>query len=62
MKIALTGGKLKALLTQRSNLLFNLRHATTRCELGHVNNGISKLRSQPVVTEHAILRYLERVN
>lgn len=69
MKIATTGGKLKTLLTQRSNLLFNLRHAKNRKEkdiarreLGHVNNCISKLRSQPVVTEHAILRYLERVH
>ena len=68
MKLALTGGKLKTLLTQRSNLLFSLRHAQNRKEkdaahreLGHVNNCIARLKSQPVVTEHAILRYLERV-
>ncbi|MGD6739693.1 hypothetical protein ACN08N_23755 [Photobacterium leiognathi subsp. mandapamensis] len=68
MRVQTTGGKLKTLETKKCHCLFKLRHAKTRkekdeihLELGTLNNSIKRLKANPVVTEHAMLRYLERV-
>ncbi|MGF1727031.1 hypothetical protein [Photobacterium nomapromontoriensis] len=62
------GGKLKRLLSLKSSLRCKLHiegdedeKQLIRTRLSHVQGRIERLTSSPVITEHAILRYLERV-
>ncbi|TGZ35335.1 hypothetical protein EQ875_01616 [Photobacterium damselae subsp. damselae] len=67
-KINLQGGKLKRILSKKSELKCRIKCETSskqkktlQYQLSLVNEKIRRLTSTPVVTEHAILRYLERV-
>ncbi len=67
-RLVTKGGRLKELQGRRKSLSIELKHCfdfklskKLQSELRQTDNLIARLTAEPVITEHAILRYLERV-